>query len=59
MTPSPPQLATVNQLDPIRVVFSVSDRTVISAQQRAGRPAASIAQGLTVNIKLPDGSTYR
>lgn len=58
VTPSTPPLATVNQLDPIRVVFSVADSLVISAQQREGQPAASIAQGLTVNIELPDGSTY-
>jgi membrane fusion protein (multidrug efflux system) len=58
VTPSTPPLATVNQLDPIRVVFSVSDRLVISAQQREGQPAATIAQGLSVNIELPDGSTY-
>ena len=58
VTPSTPPLATVNQLDPIRVVFSVSDRTVISAQQRAEQPAASIAQGLTVKIELPNGTTY-
>jgi membrane fusion protein (multidrug efflux system) len=59
VTPSTPALVTVNQLDPIRVVFSVSDRLVVRAQQRAGTSAAQIAQGLKVNLLLTDGATYR
>lgn len=58
VTPSTPPLATVNQLDPIRVVFSVSDRAVVSAQQREGQTAARIAEGLSVSLVLPDGSAY-
>lgn len=58
VTPSTPPLATVNQLDPIRVLFSVSDREIVSAQQQRGESAARIAQGLSVNIVLPDGSAY-
>jgi membrane fusion protein (multidrug efflux system) len=58
VTPSTPPLATVNQLDPIRVLFSVSDREIVSAQQQRGEPASRIAQGLSVNLVLPDGSTY-
>lgn len=58
VTPSTPPLATVNQLDPIRVVFSVSDRLIVSAQQREDKSATHIAQGLTVNLELPDGSPY-
>jgi membrane fusion protein (multidrug efflux system) len=58
VTPSTPALATVNQLDPIRVVFSVSDRVIVSAQQRTGTSAARIADGLKVNLLLPDGSKY-
>jgi membrane fusion protein (multidrug efflux system) len=58
VTPSTPALATVNELDPIRVVFSVSDRLLVSAQQRAGASAASIAQGLKINLLLSDGSRY-
>ena len=42
VTPSTPPLATINQLDPIRVVFSVSDRTVISAQQKTGANSQQI-----------------
>ena len=35
VTPSTPALATINQLDPIRVVFSVSDRVIVGASKRA------------------------
>jgi membrane fusion protein, multidrug efflux system len=58
VTPSTPPLATINQLDPIRVVFSVSDRTVVSAQQRTGTSSQQIAVGLVINLTLPDGSPY-
>jgi membrane fusion protein (multidrug efflux system) len=58
VTPSTPALATINQLDPIRVVFSVSDRAIVTAQQRTGASAARMAEGLQVNLLLPDGSTY-
>src|SRR5689334_8164602 len=58
VTPSTPALATINELDPIRVVFSVSDRLIVSAQQRTGTSAARIAQGLKVNLLLSDGSAY-
>ena len=34
VTPSTPALATVNQMDPIRIVFSVSDRRFVDFKQR-------------------------
>jgi membrane fusion protein (multidrug efflux system) len=58
VTPNTPPLAIINQLDPIRVVFSVSDRAVISAQQKAGADSQQIDVGLVVNLTLPDGSAY-
>ncbi|HLH92738.1 MAG TPA: efflux RND transporter periplasmic adaptor subunit [Xanthobacteraceae bacterium] len=58
VTPSTPALATVNQLDPIRVVFSVSAARVVAAQQRTGTSAAHLAKGLNVNLLLADGSRY-
>ena len=58
VTPSTPTLATVNQLDPIRVVFSVSDSIVVSAQRRTNNTRNQIAAGLVVNLRLPDGSQY-
>ncbi|MEO9189512.1 MAG: efflux RND transporter periplasmic adaptor subunit [Acetobacteraceae bacterium] len=59
VTPSTPALATVNQMDPIRVVFSVSDRVLVGVEQSTGSNAAQIAAGLVVGLKLPDGSTYK
>jgi len=58
VTPSTPPLATINQLDPIRVVFSVADRLIMRAEQRQGRNAAAIAKGLTIHVLLPDGAEY-
>lgn len=59
VTPSTPALATINQLDPIRVVFSVSDRTVVGTMQKTGNSPAKVAAGLVVNLTLPDGSQYK
>jgi membrane fusion protein, multidrug efflux system len=58
VTPSTPPLATINQLDPIRVVFSVPDNVVVRSQQQTALSAAKIAAGLDVNLRLTDGSAY-
>jgi membrane fusion protein (multidrug efflux system) len=55
VTPTTPALATINQLDPIRVVFSVS--YLMSAQDKAGLWPANAAD-LAVRLKLPNGSLY-
>ncbi len=59
VTPSTPALATINQLDPIRVVFSVSDRVLVGVEQSTGSNATQIAAGLVVGLILPDGSHYK
>lgn len=59
VTPSTPALATINQMDPIRVVFSVSDRVLVAVEQKNGASAAEIAKRVTVGLILPDGSTYK
>lgn len=59
VTPSTPALATVNQLDPIRVVFSVSYRVMVNAQQKSGATPGQLAAGLSVDLKLPNGSEYQ
>jgi membrane fusion protein (multidrug efflux system) len=59
VTPSTPPLATVNQMDPIRVVFSVSDRELVSVKQRTGSSIEKIAGGLALQLILPDGSPYK
>lgn len=58
VTPSTPALATVNQMDPIRVVFSVSDRDFVSVQQRSGTTVQKMAEGLTLQLTLANGATY-
>lgn len=58
VTPSTPAMATVNQLDPIRVVFSVSDAEVVSVEQKTTATQSQIAAGLVVRLQLPDGSAY-
>ncbi len=58
VTPSTPPLLTINQLDPIRVVYSVSDRTLVEVRQRTGANNKQLASALVVNLMLPDGSQY-
>jgi membrane fusion protein (multidrug efflux system) len=56
VTPSTPTLATINQLDPIRVVFSVS--YLMDGEEKAGlSPAEAAAR--TVRLTLPNGSLYK
>jgi membrane fusion protein (multidrug efflux system) len=59
ITPSSKTLATVNQMDPIRVTFAVADRDMVSVQQRTNTGPHQIAQELTVGLQLPDGSQYK
>lgn len=58
VTPNTPALATVNQLDPIRVVFSIPYRSIVQAEQKSGASERAIASSLAVRLMLPDGSEY-
>lgn len=58
VTPTTPALATINELNPIQVVFSVSDSDIVRLEQKTGHTQAEIARGLQVNLKLPDGTPY-
>jgi len=58
VTPSTPALATINQLDPIRVVFSVANRIIVAVEQKTGTSQAEIDKTLVVHLKLPDGTQY-
>ncbi|HUD59043.1 MAG TPA: efflux RND transporter periplasmic adaptor subunit [Acetobacteraceae bacterium] len=58
VTPTTPALAAVNQLDPIRVVFSVADSDLVRVEQKTGHTQGEITNGLVVNLRLPDGSEY-
>ncbi|WP_454019435.1 efflux RND transporter periplasmic adaptor subunit [Azospirillum sp. Marseille-Q6669] len=59
VNPSSGPLATVVQLDPIRVVFSVSDRDVLQVQRAAPDLASADAVNRFVPaLRLADGSEY-
>lgn len=55
-------LGTVNQLDPIRVVFSVPSADFVRFQQRAASAGAdagdTTSQALAADVILPTGDTY-
>jgi membrane fusion protein (multidrug efflux system) len=59
VTPSTGALATINQLDPIRVVFSVSTDSPIlyGTHYTAGKKDAA-APGFKVSLDLPNGKPY-
>ncbi len=58
VTPSTPALASVNQLDPIRVQFAVSNQLIVTAQQKSNKTIEQIAIGLPVQLDLPNGAPY-
>lgn len=60
VNPSTGVLATVVQLDPIRVVFSVADRDMLAFQRRfdVRQPAQAAAEKFVPTLVLPDGSDY-
>lgn len=58
VTPSTPAMATINQLDPIRVVFSVAAKDLVRAERKTGHSQSEIARNLSVHLQLPDGSAY-
>lgn len=51
-------LATVIELDPIRVVFSVADRDVVSLRQRTGKDQEKLNQLFVPRLRLSNGSEY-
>lgn len=57
--PSSDVLARVVQLDPIRVVFSVSERDFVTvAQQQEGATIEQIDAGFVPTLMLPNGTEY-
>ncbi len=58
ITPNSKPLATINQMDPIRVAFAVPDRQLLTVQQTVGQGARQIAQQLTVSLQLANGAAY-
>ena len=51
-------LATVVQLDPIRVVFSVDDRSLVSAEQTSGSSVAQLTTQFLPRIRLGNDAMY-
>jgi membrane fusion protein (multidrug efflux system) len=58
LTPTSGALATVEQMEPIRVVFAVPDRDVVSAEQQAGTTPEKIAARLSIDLRLSNGTKY-
>ena len=58
VTPSTPALATVAEINPIRVVFSVATTDLKKELQQTGWALPKAGKGLEVNLRLPDGSAY-
>ena len=56
--PSSGRLARVIQVDPIRVVFSVSDRVVLDMREASGLDKKQIAQTYLPTLRLSNGSDY-
>jgi RND family efflux transporter MFP subunit len=55
VTPGSGNLAKIVQMDPVRVVFSMTDRAFLSLRQRE---AAGTAQNLVARLRLPNGSIH-
>jgi membrane fusion protein (multidrug efflux system) len=53
-----PALATVVQLDPIRVEFAVADGDILNALARSGKSVAELKSQLVVKLQLQNGQTY-
>ncbi len=51
-------LATVVQVDPIRVVFSVADSAVVGALQKTGKSQAQLNSRVTLRLQLSNGEPY-
>ncbi len=59
VTPTTSALATINQLDPIRVVYAVSSNSPILAAMQSSAGQKNAANPFTVHLDLPDGSQYQ
>lgn len=58
VTPSTPALITINELSPIRVVFAVAYREIVTIEAREGTPGHPTSAKLSVQLKLPNGAVY-
>jgi membrane fusion protein (multidrug efflux system) len=51
-------LATIVQLDPIRVVFSVDDQSLVAAEQKSGSSVEELTKQFLPHIRFNNGTTY-
>ena len=51
-------LATIVQVDPIRVAFSVADAQLLAAQQASKQTQQQLSDAVTLDVQLPDGAAY-
>jgi membrane fusion protein (multidrug efflux system) len=58
VSPTSGALATVVQVDPIRVAFSVADAQVLAAEQAHKQTQQQISDSVTLDVQLPDGAAY-
>jgi membrane fusion protein (multidrug efflux system) len=56
--PTSGALATVVQIDPIRVVFSVADGTIVGALQKSGKTLAQLSSRVALHLELSNGKAY-
>ncbi len=56
--PTSGALATIVQVDPIRVVFSVADSSVVGALQKTGKTQAQLNSSVVLALQLPNGKAY-
>lgn len=59
VTPTTPALATINQMDPIRVVFSVTDRRFVDFKQRVGSGVQQATADFALQLVLANGTEYK
>ena len=52
-------LATIVQMDPIRVYFAPTDSELLSIQQQTGKTSAELAATVALHLRLSNGATYK
>jgi membrane fusion protein (multidrug efflux system) len=58
LSPTTSTLATIVQLDPIRVVFSIPEKEWLAIEIKHNRTPDNLAEYLTPRVQLSDGSIY-
>lgn len=56
--PTSGTLATIVQMDPIRVSFAVTDAQLVAAEQRSGQSQEQLSGAVALTLLLPNGAAY-